>query len=63
MSYVPDHENPQVEQPIDPEQQALHEKFFNEVESIGQEQIKQLEDRERAYDSIQAKLAELTSSL
>ena len=35
--YVPDHENPQVEQTIDPEQQALHEKFFKEVESVGQE--------------------------
>lgn len=48
---------------MDPEQQALHEKFFNEVEAMGQEQIKQLEDRQRAYDDIQAKLAELTSSL
>ena len=50
LKAYPENENPQIDQ--SEEQQALHEKFFKEVEAVGQEQIKHLEDREKQYDEI-----------
>ena len=51
-NYVAEEENPQNESSQDAEQLALHEKFFKEVEAVGQEQIKMLEDREKQYEEI-----------
>lgn len=50
-------ENPQVSEPNDDNQ---HEKFFKEVEMLGEEQIRELEKKMSMFDELQKKLEALT---